>query len=159
MAQVSRTQQHVLEVEYEVKWAANKFYNFVKNSLSMLPKISPYISKREVVEGDGESVGSVIQWEYLLGPNVVVDKEKITEIDDENMTFTNEIVQGDALKTLKSLACKATVIPKGTGGSVLKWSIIYEKLNEADASDPYHYIDFSKSLAVALDSHFRNTNI
>ncbi|KAK9126374.1 hypothetical protein Scep_015220 [Stephania cephalantha] len=158
MAQLTRPHQHVLEVEYEVKWAANKFYNFVKNNFSMLPKIFPYINKREVVEGDGESVGSVIRWEYLLGPNVLIGKEKITKIDDANMSFTNELMQGDALKTLKSFACKTSVIPKATGGSVLKWSIMYEKLNEADASDPYHYIDFCKSMSAAFDSHFRNTN-
>ncbi|KAK9127793.1 hypothetical protein Syun_016590 [Stephania yunnanensis] len=123
MAQLTRPHQHVLEVEYEVKWAANKFYNFLKNNFSMLPKIFPTINKREVVEGDGESVGSVTRWECLLG--------------------------SDALKTLKSIAFKTSVIPKATGGSVLKWSIIYEKLNEADASDPYLYIDFCKGMSAA----------
>ncbi|KAK9127790.1 hypothetical protein Syun_016587 [Stephania yunnanensis] len=58
----------------------------------------------------------------------------------------------------ESFAFKTSVIPKATGGSVLKWSIIYEKLNEADASDPYLYMDFCKGMSAAFDSHFRNTN-
>ncbi|KAK9127791.1 hypothetical protein Syun_016588 [Stephania yunnanensis] len=159
MAQLTRPHQHVLEVEYEVKWAPNQFYNFLKNNFSMLPKIFPCINKREVVEGDGKSVGSVTRWACLLGLNVLVGMEKITKIDDANMSFTNELMQGsDALKTLKSLAFKTSVIPKATGGSVLKWSIMYEKLNEADASDPHLYIDFCMGMSAAFDSHFRNTN-
>ncbi|KAK9091608.1 hypothetical protein Sjap_024785 [Stephania japonica] len=161
MAQLSR--QHVLDVENQIKCPANKLFDFIKNNFTMLPQIFPSVLKGEVLEGDGNSLGSVNRWEYVLGvrraenganpDEILVVKEKLVEIDEKNMSFTREGIEGDVMKNYKRFDLKAIVIPKGTDDeSILKMSIIFEKFNENDPH-PYPYLHFFERMATMFGSH------
>lgn len=57
-----------LEVEVEIKSAADKFWENIRNSTNLFPKVFPDQYKSiEVLEGDGKAVGSVRLLTYAEG--------------------------------------------------------------------------------------------
>ncbi|KAK9115313.1 hypothetical protein Syun_022110 [Stephania yunnanensis] len=85
MAQLSR--QLVLEVENEIKCPADAFYEFMKNKFIDAHLLFPEIYKNsKVLQGDGKSLGSVIQWSYVIdakSDQYLEVKAKLSEVDDE----------------------------------------------------------------------------
>ncbi|KAK9114892.1 hypothetical protein Syun_021689 [Stephania yunnanensis] len=159
MAQLSR--QHVLEVESEIKCPADAFYDLLKNKIIDTPILFPEIYKSsKVLQGDGKSLGSVMHWVYVIdakSDQYLEVKGKLTEADDEKRSLTYTAVGGDLLKTHKSFAARVSVTPKSKESSIVKWSIIYEKLNEDDPN-PLPYCDIFAGITSKYDAHFHNNH-
>lgn len=80
-------------------------------------------------------------------------KEKVEEVDDVNKSITFNVMEGDVTKEFKSFKATAQATAKADGnGSTVKWTLDYEKLNEAVA-DPKSYIDAAAKITKDVDSH------
>ncbi|KAL5071055.1 hypothetical protein RYX36_021942, partial [Vicia faba] len=55
-----------VEIEIKIQAPADKFYSVFRKQLEHIPNISPEIHENKVHEGDGESVGSIKHWEYII---------------------------------------------------------------------------------------------
>ncbi|CAK9137815.1 unnamed protein product [Ilex paraguariensis] len=142
-----------LNVDMEVKSPADKFWESVRNSNTLFPKLFPDQYKSiEVLEGDGKSVGSVRLVTYAEGlPLVSVSKEKIDAVDEANKTVSYSVVGGELLKYYKNFKAHLTVTPKGDGSLVL-WSCEFEKATE-EVVDPHFIKDFAVKNFHHLDGY------
>ncbi|OVA04088.1 Bet v I domain [Macleaya cordata] len=147
-----------LEVEIEVNCSADKFYGMFKHDVQELPKHLPHLYEGvEVLEGDGIGVGSVKRWHYVLheGGRCLNGQERMTVVDDEKRLITHRVFEGEVMNDYKFLDIKLAVTPKEGGdghGSVVKWTVEYEKANE-DAPVPTAYIEFVKRVTRDLNAH------
>ncbi|KAF5177933.1 Mlp-like protein, partial [Thalictrum thalictroides] len=121
-----------LDIATEVKCPPHKFYEMIKYTLHHLPLAFPETFKTSVIlEGDGESVGSIRLWTYVLpGTTEVLScKEKVELIDDENMWIVLKVLEGDLVDQYQHFQFKIHVIPQNEGCSV-KWTVEYGKCSE-----------------------------
>ncbi|KAK9091629.1 hypothetical protein Sjap_024806 [Stephania japonica] len=150
------TPPHVIDVESEIRCPADKMYDLLKNQLTQLPVIFPEIYKNaQVLEGDGKSLGSIRRWTYVIhhtSDEILVVDEKLTEVDDEKRALTLSVVGGDLLKTHKRFDVRVVVKPKGSG-SVVKWHIIFEKVDENDPH-PDPYLEIFDNIHKKFEQHF-----
>lgn len=80
-------------------------------------------------------------------------KERI-ETDDENKLLKFNVIEGDIQQEFKSFQPSVQAIAKEDGnlGSLVKWVIEYEKLNE-DVKDPDNYLDVAIKITKDIDDH------
>ncbi|KAF9626332.1 hypothetical protein IFM89_032181 [Coptis chinensis] len=142
-----------LALEMEVKAPADEFWNGIKDSTTVFPKIFPeQIKSIEVLEGDGFSVGTIRLIEYAEGiPVATFAKEKVELLDIENKTIGSRIIDGELASLYKNPKAKVQVIPKGPG-SLVKWSLELEK-GSNEAPDPIMFQDQAAKLFSGLDAH------
>ncbi|PQQ20835.1 MLP-like protein 28 [Prunus yedoensis var. nudiflora] len=125
-----------VETEIEIKAPAEKFYNIFKSRAHHVPNISSgSIQGVQVHEGDWETHGSIKSWNYSVGDEVGVFKEKV-EYNDENKSITQNGVEGDVFKQHCDLV-----------------SIAYEKLND-NVPAPDKYVGLMANVIKDLDAHF-----
>ncbi|KAJ0965423.1 hypothetical protein J5N97_026561 [Dioscorea zingiberensis] len=119
------------EVDEMVKSSADKFWGAIKESTELFPKIFPEQYKSvEIVEGDGQSVGSVRLIKFNEGmPIVKFSKEKIEVKDEAKKLVTYSVLEGDILSFYKTFRATLQVVPK-EDGSLVKWSVEYDKVSE-----------------------------
>ncbi|KAG8366186.1 hypothetical protein BUALT_Bualt17G0050400 [Buddleja alternifolia] len=92
-----------LEVEVEVKSNAEKIWESIKDSATVLPKALP--DKYESIE------------------------EKLGLVDEANKTLSHSVVDGAMLKFYNYFKATPTVTPKGNG-SLVKWSCEFDKASD-----------------------------
>lgn len=83
-------------------------------------------------------------------------KVRIEDIDDEDMTITFNVIQGDVLRFYKSFKEKLQVIKMHGGVGSAEWTLEFEKANE-DVPDPEQYMDFAVKMSRGLDAHLCKT--
>lgn len=82
-------------------------------------------------------------------------KEKV-EVDDENKSITFNVMEGEILKEFKGFKATGQATAKADGsGSTVKWTLDYEKLNEAVA-EPKSYTDAIVKITKDVDAHLLN---
>ncbi|XP_058115419.1 MLP-like protein 423 [Magnolia sinica] len=142
-----------LDLEVEVKTPADKFWGAIKDSKDLFPKVFPQQYKSiEILEGDGNSVGSVRLVHFAEGiPIITTSKEKIEAADEEKKTVSYSVIDGDLINFYKTFKATFQVTPKGDG-SLAKWSIEYEKANE-DVPDPNLFQEFASKTFTELDAY------
>ncbi|KAK9106077.1 hypothetical protein Scep_022921 [Stephania cephalantha] len=121
----------------------------------------PLYKNSKVLQGDGKSLGSVIQWSYVIdakSDQYLEVKAKLSEVDDEKRSVTFTIIGGDLSKMHKSLASKVCVTPK-SNGSMVKWSIIYEKLIEVDSHPLDPYLEIFAGITSKFYAHFQKARM
>lgn len=79
-------------------------------------------------------------------------KVKIEDVDEEDMTITFNVIQGDVLRFYKSFKAKLQVIRMHKGISSAEWTVEFEKAN-GSAPDPEHYVDFAVKMSKGLDAY------
>lgn len=89
--------------------------------------------------------------ESVLGSPMTA-KVKIEDIDDEDMSITFNVIQGDVLRFYKSFKVKLEVIKVHKVVSSAEWTVEFEKANE-NAPDPEHYVDFAVKMSKGLDAY------
>ncbi|KAI3857846.1 hypothetical protein MKX03_009965 [Papaver bracteatum] len=136
------------QVETELKCSADKFYNLFRHNMMHMTTIFPQNFKSaKIVKGDGKSVGSIREWQYVLpgaSSKVMMLKEIVKSVDEDNRSITFSVVGGELLTQYKSFVVTMTVTPKDVdnieeSGSNVKWWIQYEKRTE-DVHSPDAYI-------------------
>ncbi|KAJ4794213.1 MLP-like protein 423 [Rhynchospora pubera] len=146
------------EVEVEVKSAPEKFWEAIRDSTELFPKIFPEQYKTiELLEGDGKSVGSVRLVKYAEGtPVVTFAKEKVETVEVENKMVSYSVIDGEILNLYKNFKATLQVIPKpGAEGCLVKWTLEFDK-----ASDEVPEPELIKEAAVktfhGLDAYLQN---
>ncbi|CAL5206659.1 unnamed protein product [Lathyrus oleraceus] len=138
-----------VEIEIEIQAPADKFYNIFRKQLEHVPNISPEIHENKVHEGDGENVGSIKYWEYIIEGKKVSAKAKIETIDDENKIITYSLFDGEVSENYKSFKSTFQVL-----GGIVKWTFEYEKLKEDIAfGAPDSYLVFAEKVTKDIDAH------
>ncbi|KAI3835274.1 hypothetical protein MKW98_020390 [Papaver atlanticum] len=143
-----KTQIVGAQIETEVKCSADKLYNMFRHNMMQLTTIFPnYFKSVKIVKGDGKSLGSIRQWQYVIpeaSSKVMELKETIKSVDEENRSITVSVLGGDLLTHYKSFDVTMAVTPKDidnieeSGRKVKLW-IQFEK-RTADAHSPDAHI-------------------
>ncbi|KAJ6890767.1 MLP-like protein 423 [Populus alba x Populus x berolinensis] len=131
-----------LEVDVDIKSAAKKFWDNIRDSTNLFPKAFPDQYKSiEILEGDGKAAGSIRLFTYAEGsPIVKVSKERIDTVDEAKKEVSYSVIEGDLLKYYRSFKATIVVTPKGDG-SLVKWMCEYEKASD-DVEVPHVIKDF-----------------
>ncbi|KAL5726270.1 hypothetical protein ACHQM5_009325 [Ranunculus cassubicifolius] len=139
--------------EREIKCSPHKFYEHVKYSLHHLHTIFPegYTDGR-ILEGDGESVGSLRQWKYILPANEEhTVKARTTKQDDENMVIALFAEDGDVHNHYQHFTAVVQVFPKDEG-SMVKWTVEFEKHHD-EIPDPHLFLELFDKITEKVDAH------
>ncbi|MCL7052221.1 hypothetical protein MKW94_015912, partial [Papaver nudicaule] len=81
----------------------------------------------------------------------MIAKEETTH-DDETRTLHHRIFEGDLTKDYKKFESIIEVNPKPNGhGSIVSWSIVYERMKE-DSPAPFAYLAFFHQNLVDVSS-------
>ncbi|KAJ4974174.1 hypothetical protein NE237_007348 [Protea cynaroides] len=147
------------EVEIEIKTPVQKFFNIYADHVTLLPQVLPDMFKSTtVVKGDGKSVGSIVDWEYMLEPPTVESaRQTIEAIDEENMVLTKRFYGGDLGKKFHTYRATLKAYKKG-GKDYVKWSLDIEKTHD-EILEPHDYMEFVEKFTKEFDSHLANANI
>ncbi|KAI3899998.1 hypothetical protein MKW98_000898 [Papaver atlanticum] len=141
-----------LIAESEVNCNADKFYKIIKHH-EEVPEVLPHIyTNVKCVEGDGLASGCIKEWGYLHEGKTQIIKEKTT-YNDETRTIHHSVIEGDVMNDYKKFDGSLVVNPKTDGhGSIVKWIIEYEKINE-DSPVPIPYLAICNKVTEGLNSH------
>ncbi|KAL5726357.1 hypothetical protein ACHQM5_009407 [Ranunculus cassubicifolius] len=148
------SQTSKLEMEKEAKCSPHKFYEMIKYSLQHLPAVFPESCKNSaILEGDGESVGTVRSWQYVFpGTTKVLEAKGRTEvIDDENMVMVINMYEGCHTDHYAVFIVTMKVIPKGEG-TLVKWTLEFDKHSEGGGEAP-HYMELYSQITEKIDAH------
>ncbi|XP_061357305.1 MLP-like protein 31 isoform X2 [Gastrolobium bilobum] len=115
-----------ITTEFGIKTPAAKFFNLFSKQLHHVQNITDRIHGGKVIQGDDwHGPDSVKHWSYTIG-----------DIDQHYKIFKLNL----------------QVIDKSGGGSTVKWTIEYEKIND-NVEPPYGYLDHLTKLTKDSDDH------
>eukprot|EP00253_Pinus_taeda_P020640 PITA_20640 len=137
----------VLQVDAKRLWNAT-----VKDSHNFFPKVLPEIfTSVTLLEGDG-GVGTIKQLNINPGRRgFSFIKERVDEVDEQNLVYKYTIIEGGALGTKLSAAnFVVKFVPRNEGGSVASWTINYETLPTVEAYD-----DTIKAIKESSSAHIK----
>ncbi|CAH1439344.1 unnamed protein product [Lactuca virosa] len=145
-----------LDVEVKVQSTADKFWNSIMNSATIFPKVCSGLYKNvEVLEGDGQSVGTVRVIHFAEGSPIKKPmKEKIEEVDEPNMKVVYSVMDGDVMQFYKTFKAIIEVIPEGEG-SLVKCCYEYEKASD-EVPHPSMVGDLVAKNLQAVDAYLLN---
>ncbi|KAL4286394.1 hypothetical protein AHAS_Ahas19G0081800 [Arachis hypogaea] len=127
---MTTSQVQKIETEFSIKADAKEFYDVFCNKTHQVAKAWPDIVQSVVIhEGGWGTERSIISWNY---------------------------VYGDLLNHYKSFKFLLHAVPKKDGGSMVHWTMEYEKIND-NTSDPHTLmelvVDESKQEKKGLGAH------
>ncbi|XP_078151717.1 MLP-like protein 423 [Carex rostrata] len=144
------------EVEVEVKSAPEKFWEAIRSSTDLFPKVFPEQYKSiDILEGDGKSVGSVRLVNYAPGtPLVTFAKEKVEAVEEENKLVSYSVIDGEILSLYKNFRATLSITPKGEG-SLIKWTLQYDKASD-EVPEPEAIKEAAVKTFNGLDAHLQS---
>ncbi|XP_065864947.1 MLP-like protein 43 [Euphorbia lathyris] len=142
-----------VEINVEIKSPADKFHDVFSCRPHHVNTMSPdTVHACDLHEGDFGKQGTVVCWSYTHDGEKKIAKELVEEIDDVNNSTTFKVIEGDLLKDYKFFRFIVKATPKGEGGSVVNWTLEYEKMNP-QTSPPHTLLDFLAQCTRDIDSH------
>ncbi|CAE5959264.1 unnamed protein product [Arabidopsis arenosa] len=94
-------------------------------------KATRYIQGCDLLEGEWGKVGSILLWKLTFDGEPRVSKDRIEGIDVEKNVIQWRVLEGPLKKEYKSFLKTMKVSPKKGGtGSVVKWNMKYERIDE-----------------------------
>ncbi|XP_026442856.1 major latex protein 15-like [Papaver somniferum] len=141
-----------LVTQLEVNCDADEFYKIWKHHEEVPKAVSHLLPAVKVVKGDGLVSGCIKEWHYILEGKAMSAMEETTH-NDETRTLHHQVVEGELMKDYKAIASIIEVNPNPNGhGSIVTWSIEYEKMNE-DSPTPFAYLEFFHQNIIDMNSH------
>ncbi|XP_050232665.1 MLP-like protein 28 isoform X3 [Mercurialis annua] len=148
-----------LEGDVEIKAPAELFHNVFSCRPHHVNIMSPdNVQSVDLHEGEWGKHGSTICWNYTHDGETKYAKEIIEEIDDVNLSTTFKVIEGDLLKEYKEFRFIVKATPKEGGGSLVHWTLAYEKLHEA-ISDPQSLLDLGLLTSTHVCSHLTQNEV
>ncbi|XP_015936926.1 MLP-like protein 34 [Arachis duranensis] len=143
-----------LSIEIGIHAPAAKFFHLMTKQLHHVQNVCERVHGAKLHEGDEwHSVGgSVKHWTYVIDGKVTTCKETIESMDEQNLSATYKLYDGDVSQHYKDFKLSFQVIDKENGGATVKWTIEYEKINN-DVEAPYGYIEYLDKCTIEMDSH------
>ncbi|KFK45113.1 hypothetical protein AALP_AA1G346100 [Arabis alpina] len=122
--------EEVVEIDVEIKTTADKFFMFARKSQNV-SKATRYIEGCDLVQGELDKVGSIVLWKLLFDGEPRISKDRIEAINLENNVIQWRVLEGHLKRKFKSFLKTMRVSPKKGGpGSVVKWNMKYERIDE-----------------------------
>ncbi|CAD5168006.1 unnamed protein product [Musa acuminata subsp. malaccensis] len=121
----------MVEVGVEVKSSPDKFWTAIHASTKLIPRILPPHHKSiRIIEGDGNSVGTIRLLKYAQGvPLITFAKQAAEELDDADITDSEIVSFYKTFKTTLKVEARGD-------SSLVKYYIEYEKVYE-EVPDPH----------------------
>uniref|UniRef100_A0A2P2QA31 Uncharacterized protein MANES_15G130300 n=1 Tax=Rhizophora mucronata TaxID=61149 RepID=A0A2P2QA31_RHIMU len=143
-----------LEGDVEIKAPAALFHDVLSCRPHHLNNMAPdKIHGCELHKGEWGKVGTVICWDYTHDGVKKVAKDVIEAIDDQKLSTTFKLVEGDLLKEYKDFKIIVQATPKPDGqGSLVHWTLEYEKLDPNDP-DPTSLLEFCINTSKDIEAH------
>ncbi|MED6122086.1 hypothetical protein PIB30_036519 [Stylosanthes scabra] len=143
-----------LSTEIVIQAPAGKFFNLFLKNLHNVQNICERVHGTKLHEGEHwHSIGgSVKHWTYVVDGKVITCKEKLESIDEQNKTLNYSLFDGDIGKEYKVIKLTIQEIDNGNGSVSAKWTIEYEKINDA-VEAPYGYMEYFDHLTKDIDAH------
>ncbi|KAE8719633.1 MLP-like protein 28 [Hibiscus syriacus] len=146
-----------LEADAEINASPDQFHDMVANRPHHLHHASyDKVQGCDLHEGEWGKVGTVVIWRYVHDGKAKVTKDVIEAIDHDKKLVTFRALEGDKVKEYKSLLVTVQASPKIGGGSVVHWTLEYEKLHDAVA--PESFLQFLVDLSKDMDAHLTQSN-
>ncbi|RZC61299.1 hypothetical protein C5167_023060 [Papaver somniferum] len=140
-------QLHKLGFEAEINCNADKFFGMFSHGVTQLPKFLPNIVKSvEVIEGVATSIGSSRLVKYVIGSRSRPAKARLTAFDKEKKSVGYNVVDGEVMNYYEVLTVKLDVVGGAGNGSLVKWSLEFEKVNN-DVPSPTAYTQIGHQVA------------
>ncbi|KAI3871982.1 hypothetical protein MKX03_020293 [Papaver bracteatum] len=180
---IGMTQIVGAQIKTELKCSADKLYNLYRHNIMQLSTIFPdYLKSIKIVKGDGiratpmepkiihifvmihilwtKNLGSIRLWKYVIPEvpsKVMVLKEMIKSVDEENRSITFNVLGGDLMTQYTIFDITITVTPKDIdnikeSGCKVKLWIEYEKRTE-DVHSPDAHIGLIDGVIKELDNY------
>ncbi|KAI3840224.1 hypothetical protein MKX03_035113 [Papaver bracteatum] len=138
--------------ELEVNCDPNKYYLIWKHHEEVPTAIPHIYTSVEVIEGHGTTSGCIKQWNYVVDGKTEYVRE-ITTYNDDARTICHSDFEGHVMEKYKKFDAILAVKPKVNGhGSIVRWTIEYEKINE-DSPVPIDYLAVFHSIIEDVNSH------
>ncbi|XP_050232663.1 MLP-like protein 28 [Mercurialis annua] len=148
-----------VEGEVEIKAPAHLFHEvFSCRPHHVNIMSSDKVQGCDLHEGEWGKHGSVICWNYTHDGVAKVAKQIIENMDDENFSITFKMIEGDLLDEYKEFRLISKATPKEGGGTLVRWTFIYEKLHEG-IPDPHSLLDFLLHLSKDICSHLSQNEV
>ncbi|CAL0328777.1 unnamed protein product [Lupinus luteus] len=142
-----------ITTEFGIVSPAAKFFHFFAKQIHHLQNITDQVHHGKVHEGDWHTIGSVREWTYTIDGKVIQAKEKFEVVDEENKKIVLNVFDGDIGKHYKLFKISLQLNDdKDNGGSVVNWTVDYEKINK-DIAPPYGYLSYLTKIAEDTDAH------
>ncbi|XP_010066609.1 MLP-like protein 28 [Eucalyptus grandis] len=142
-----------MEIDLEIRAPADKFHDVFSCRPHHISNMSTdKIHGVDLHDGDWGKAGSVVSWSYTHDGETKVAKEVIEAIDDEKNSTTFRVIEGDLMKLYKNFVLVVQATPKEGGGSVVHWTLEYEKLSE-EVTEPYSLLQFCVHVSKDMDLH------
>lgn len=78
--------------------------------------------------------------------------EEVEAIDDEKNSTTFRVIEGNLMKLYKNFVFIVQATSKEGGGSIVHWTLQYEKLSE-EVTEPYSLLQLGVHLSKDIDLH------
>ncbi|KAG7593941.1 Bet v I/Major latex protein [Arabidopsis thaliana x Arabidopsis arenosa] len=141
-----------VEADVEIKTTADKFYLFSRRSQNVV-SATRYIQGCDLLEGEWDKVGSIIFWKLVFDGEPRVSKDRIETVDMEKNVIQWRVLEGPLKKEYKSFLKTVKVSPKqGGSGSVVKWNMKYERIDEKVAH-PKRLLQFFVEVIKEVDRY------
>ncbi|XP_055961982.1 MLP-like protein 43 isoform X1 [Mercurialis annua] len=148
-----------LEGEVEIKAPAHLFHDVFSCRPHHVNIMSPdKVQSVDLHEGEWGKHGSTICWNYTHDGVAKVGKEIIEKIDDENLSTTFKVIEGDLLDEYKEFRFIVKATPKENGGSLVHWTLEYEKLHEG-IPEPHSMLQFCLHTSKDICSHLSKNEV
>ncbi|XP_062105033.1 major allergen Pru ar 1-like [Humulus lupulus] len=99
---------------------ARLFKAFFLDADNLIPKVAPQaIQSVEILEGDG-GVGTIKKITFGQGSQFSYVKHKVENIDNENMSYSYSLIEGDALTDkIEKITYETQLVESPDGGSII----------------------------------------
>ncbi|XP_015936925.1 MLP-like protein 43 [Arachis duranensis] len=145
-----------LSSEIGIRAPAAKFFHLLTKQLDHVQNVCERVHETKLHEGDDwHSVGgSVKHWTYVIDGKVTTCKETVESIDEQNLSASYKLFDGDVSKHYKvfKLSFQVSDKEKINEGATVKWTIEYEKIND-DVEAPYGYMEYFDKCTKDIGSH------
>ncbi|AAG27108.1 hypothetical protein [Arabidopsis thaliana] len=119
-----------VEVDVEIKSTADKFFMFSRRS-QHASKATRYVQGCDLLEGEWGEVGSILLWKLTVDGEPKVSKDMIEAIDMKMNMIQWRVLEGPLKEEYNIFSKTMKVSPKqGGSGSVVKWNLKYERIDE-----------------------------
>ncbi|XVE74684.1 hypothetical protein DITRI_Ditri12bG0037000 [Diplodiscus trichospermus] len=124
-----------LEIDVEIKASAETFHDMFSNRPHHVHRTNyEKVQGCDLHEGDFGTVGSIVCWKYVHDGKAKTAKQVIEAVDPEKNSITFKMLEGDLMEEYKSFLITIQASPKSEGeGSIVHWTLEYEKLHEGIA--------------------------
>ncbi|MBA0550873.1 hypothetical protein Golob_021783 [Gossypium lobatum] len=145
-----------LETDVEIDISPEKFHHmWCHRPHHVHHTSSEKVQGCDLHEGEFGTPGVVICWRYVHDGKAKTAKQVVEVMDHEKKSITFKMLEGDLMEEYKSFVITIQTSPNSDGkGSIVHWTLDYEKLHEG-IGHPESLLQFFIELTADMAAHLR----